>query len=181
MRKNLGKKLQFMPLPVAIIGTYDKNGKANAMNAAWCGIIDYGQIYVSLSEHKTTENLRETNAFTLAFATKKTEIISDYFGVVSGNKEDKISKAGVHITKSNVVNAPIIEEYPLVLECEVASFDDGTLIGNVLNVSIDEEYLDTNGNIDIDKMELISFDMISNTYREIGKVIGNAFKDGFNI
>lgn len=181
MRKDLGKKLQFMPLPVAIIGTYDKNGKANAMNAAWCGIMDYGQVYVSLSEHKTTENLRVSKAFTLAFATKKTEKISDYFGVVSGNKEDKIEKAGVHITKSNFVNAPIIEEYPLVLECEVASFEDGTLIGTVLNVSIDDEYLDNNGNIDVDKMELISFDMTSNTYREIGKVIGNAFKDGFSI
>lgn len=83
MRKDLGNKVQFMPLPVAIIGTYDKEKNANAMNAAWCGIMDYGKIYVSLAEHKTTQNLRETGAFTLSFATKSTELISDYFGVVS--------------------------------------------------------------------------------------------------
>ena len=181
MRKDLGKKLQFMPLPEAIIGTYDKEGKANAMNAAWCGIMDYGQIYVSLSKHKTTETLKHTKSFTLSFATKSTELISDYFGVVSGNIEDKIEKSGVHTIKSNFVNAPIIEEYPLTLECEVASFEDGILIGNVINVSIDEEYLTDDGKIDIDKMELITFDMTSNTYRVLGRIVGNAFKDGFNL
>lgn len=181
MRKDLGKELQFMPLPVAIIGTYDKDKKANAMNAAWCGIMDYGQVYVSLSEHKTTENLRVSKAFTLAFATKKTEKISDYFGVVSGNKEDKIKKAGVHIIDSKYVNAPIIDEYPLTLECSIVSFDDGLLIGKVENVSIDDEYITTEGKIDIDKMELISFDMTSNTYRVIGEVVGKAFSDGLNL
>ena len=141
MRKDLGKELQFMPLPVAIIGTYDKDKKANAMNAAWCGIMDYGQVYVSLSEHKTTENLRVSKAFTLAFATKKTEKISDYFGVVSGNKEDKIEKAGVHIIDSKYVNAPIVDEYPLTLECTIDSFEEGNLVGNIVNVSVDETYI----------------------------------------
>lgn len=181
MRKDLGKEMQFMPLPVAIIGTYDKAGKANAMNAAWCGIMDYGKVYVSLSEHKTTKNLRETKAFTLSFATKKTEVISDYFGVVSGNKEDKIAKTGVHIIDSKKVNAPIIEEYPLTLECAMDSFEDGILIGKVVNVSIDEDYLKEDGTIDIDKMELITFDMTSNTYRVLGDVVGKAFKDGLEL
>lgn len=181
MRKDLGKELQFMPLPVAIIGTYDKKGNANAMNAAWCGIIDYGKIYVSLSEHKTTENLRETKAFTISFATKSTEKISDYFGVVSGKKEDKIEKSGVHISEAKYVNAPIIEEYPMTLECSMESFEDGTLIGKVENVSIDEKYLTSDGKIDIDKMELIIFDMTSNTYRAIGEVVGKAFKDGLGL
>lgn len=181
MRKDLGKKMQFMPLPVAIIGTYDENGNANAMNAAWCGIIDYGKVYVSLSEHKTTDNLRKTKAFTISFANKSTEKISDYFGIVSGSKEDKISKAGVHIIDSKYVNAPIIEEYPLTLECSMESFEDGILIGKVENVSIDEIYLSKDGKIDIDKMQLITFDMTSNTYRLIGENIGNAFKDGYDI
>lgn len=181
MRKDLGNKMKFVPLPVAIIGTYDKRGKANAMNAAWCGIMDYGKVYVSLSEHKTTQNLRETKAFTLSFATKKTEVISDYFGVVSGNKEDKIVKSGVHIVDSKYVNAPIIEEYPLTLECSMDSFEDGILIGKVENVSIDEDYLKEDGKIDIDKMELIIYDMTSNTYRLLGNVIGQAFKDGLNL
>ena len=116
------------------------------------------KIYISLSKHKTTDNLELKKAFTVGFATKKTEEISDYFGVVSGNKEDKIAKSGVHVVKFNFVDAPIIEEYPLTLECTVDSFEDGELIGSVVNSSVDEEYLDENGNIDVDKMEIITFD-----------------------
>lgn len=175
MRKNLKSKMQFLPLPVLILGTYDKDGKPNAMNAAWGGIMDYNQVYVSLSKHKTTENIEATKAFTISFATKKTAKISDYFGNVSGNSEDKIKKSGVHITKSEFVNAPIIEEYPLTLECTVDSFEDGILIGTVKNVSIDENYLTADGKIDVDKMEIISFDMTSNCYRVLGEKVENAF------
>lgn len=181
MRKDLGNKMNFLPLPVLMIGTYDENGNANVMNAAWGGIYDYGKIYISLSKHKTTENLKIKNAFTVSFATKDTEVISDYFGVVSGNDEDKIAKSGVHVVKSNFVDAPIIEEYPLTLECTVESFENGDLIGKIVNCSIDERYLDENGNIDVDKMEIITFDMTSNTYRVLGGVVGNAFKDGRNL
>lgn len=181
MRKDLGDKMQFMPLPVLMLATYDQDGKANVMNAAWGGVYDYNQVYVSLSKHKTTDNLELKKAFTLSFATKKTEKISDYFGVVSGNKEDKIEKSGVHVTPSKYVDAPIIEEYPLTLECTVESFEDGILIGNVVNVSIDEDYLDENGKIDVDKMEIIAFDMVNNTYRVLGENVGKAFKDGFDL
>ncbi len=181
MRKNLGSKINFLPLPVLMIGTYDKDGKANVMNAAWGGIHDYGKISIILSKHKTTENLELKKAFTVGFATKKTEAISDYFGVVSGNKEDKVAKAGVHVTKSSFVDAPIIEEYPLTLECKVDSYIDGELIGTVVNCSVDEEYLDENGNIDVDKMEIITFDMTSNTYRVLGEVVGKAFEDGLKL
>ena len=181
MRKDLGNKVNFLPLPVLMIGTYDENGKANVMNAAWGGMYDYGKIFISLSPHKTTDNLKIKKAFTVSFATKATEKISDYFGVVSGNEEDKIAKAGVHVTKSNFVDAPIIEEYPLTLECIVESLDDGDLIGKVVNCSIDEKYLDANGNIDVDKMEIIAFDMTSNTYRVLREVVGNAFKDGLTL
>lgn len=181
MRKDLGNKMNFLPLPVLMIGTYDENGKANVMNAAWGGIYDYGKIYISLSKHKTTENLKIKNAFTVSFATKDTEVISDYFGVVSGNDEDKIAKSGVHVVKSNFVDAPIIEEYPLTLECTVESFENGDLIGKIVNCSIDDRYLDEKGNIDVDKMEIITFDMTSNTYRVLGGVVGNAFKDGRNL
>lgn len=181
MRKDLGNKVNFLPLPVLMIGTYDENGKANVMNAAWGGMYDYGKIFISLSPHKTTDNLKIKKAFAVSFATKATEKISDYFGVVSGNEEDKIAKAGVHVTKSNFVDAPIIEEYPLTLECTVESLDDGDLIGKVVNCSVDENYLDANGNIDVDKMEIIAFDMTSNTYRVLGEVVGNAFKDGLTL
>ena len=176
MRKDLGKKTSFLPLPVLIIGTYDKDGNANAMNAAWGGLTDYNQIYIALAKHKTTDNLVLKKAFTVSFATKETVTISDYFGIASGNNEDKIKKAGVHVTKSKFIDAPIIEEYPLTLECTVESYEDEILIGNVVNVSIDE-----NGKIDVDKMEIITFDMVSNTYRVLGDVVGNAFKDGMKL
>lgn len=181
MRKDLGKKMNFLPLLVLMIGTYDKKGKANVMNAAWGGIYDFGKIYISLSKYKTTDNLELKRFFTVGFATKKTEEISDYFGVGSGTKADKIAKSGVHVVKSNLVDAPIIEEYPLTLECTVDSFEDGELIGSVVNCSIDEEYLDENGNINVDKMEIITFDMVSNTYRVLGYVVGHAFKDGMKL
>lgn len=178
MRRDLGNKMNFLPLPVLMIGTYDKDGRANVMNAAWGGIYDYGKIYIALSKHKTTDNLELKKAFTVSFATKDTTVISDYFGIVSGNNEDKIEKAGVHVVKSKYVDAPIIEEYPLTLECVVESFKDGELIGKVVNCSVDEKYLDENGNIDVDKMEIIAFDMTSNTYRVLREVVGNAFSDG---
>ena len=175
MRKNLGKEMQFLPLPVLIIGTYDKDGTPNAMNAAWGGIYDYDQVYISLAPHKTTENLEVSKAFTVSFATKKTAEIADYFGCVSGFDEDKIKKTGVHVSKSEYVNAPIIDAFPLCLECEVLSFENGNLIGNVKNVSIDEDYLNPDGSINVDKMEIISFDMINKSYRVLGEEVCKAF------
>ena len=181
MRTKLKITEGIFPMPVLMVATYNEDGSVNVMNAAWGGVYDYNQVYVSLSKHKTTDNLELKKAFTLSFATKKTEKISDYFGVVSGNKEDKIAKSGVHVTPSKHVDAPIIEEYPLTLECTVESFEDGNLIGNVVNVSIDEDYLDENGKIDVDKMEIIAFDMVNNTYRVLGENVGKAFKDGFDL
>lgn len=151
------------------------------MNAAWGGIIDYGKIIISLSKHKTTENLKLKKAFTVSFATKKTEKISDYFGLVSGKDEDKIAKAGVYVTKSNFVDAPVIEEYPLTLECTVDSFENGELRGSIVNCTVDEEYLDENGKINVEKMEIITYDMVSNTYRVLGDVVGTTFKDGLSL
>lgn len=181
MRKILGKKIHFMPLPVLMLGTYDENGNPNLMNAAWGGIYDYNQVYVSLSKHKTTDNLEKTKAFTLSFASKDNVAESDYFGIVSGNKEDKIAKAGFHAKSSEFVNAPVFEEYPLTLECKVVSFKDGVLIGEVVNTSVDEKYLTEDGKIDVDKIGFISFDMIDNKYRVLGEIVGNAFSDGLKI
>ena len=115
-----------------MLATYDQDGKANAMNTAWGGVYDYNQVYVSLSKHKTTDNLELKKAFTFIICDKKNwKKILIIFGVVSGNKEDKIEKSGVHVTPSKYVDAPIIEEYPLTLECTVESFEAGNLIGNV--------------------------------------------------
>lgn len=180
MRKDLGKKLIFTPLPVLIIGTYDKDGNPNAMNAAWGIQSDYEEVTITLSEHKTTKNLRETGAFTVSFATKDTITISDYFGIASGNKENKIEKSKVKIEKSKYVNAPIILDYPLTLECKVKSFEGEKLIGDVINISVDEKYL-KDGKIDYDKLGIVTFDSVDNTYRIIGESVAKAFSEGLKI
>lgn len=180
MRKNLGNKWTFLPLPVVVIGSYDKTGKANAMTAAWATVYEYGQVFVSVSKHKTTDNILANKAFTIHFATKETAVISDYFGMVSGNKTNKVAKAKVHVVKAKCVNAPIICEYPVALECKLVSLKNGNLIGKIVNVNVDNKYL--NGNkILTDKMNLIVYDMPTNSYKVIGKKIATAFSCGRKI
>lgn len=170
------------PEGVFIIGTYDENGVPDAMNAAWGQQSDDGEITFFLGKHKTTENIKKTGAFTVAMATKDTVVISDYFGVESGRNVNKIEKAGVHVHKSAHVNAPVIEEYPLTLECEVKSYDEetGVLTGKIVSSQADEKIL-TDGKVDLDKLEPIMFDMSTNSYRVIGPVVGKAFHDGLQL
>lgn len=176
------KKAAIAPEGVYIIGTYDENGQPNAMNAAWGSQSDYGEITFFLGKHKTTENLKKTGAFTVAFATASTVEISDYFGVETGNHVNKIEKAGVHVHRSSHVNAPIIEEYPLTLECLVTSYDDetGILVGKIVSEQADEAIL-TDGKVDYDKLQPIIFDIASMSYRVIGPVVGKAFHDGLKL
>ena len=182
MRKNFGTKTIITPLPVLMIATYDEEGRADVMNAAWGGQCGGNHIAFNLGNHKTTENLKLKKEFTVSFATKKTMVISDYFGLESGHDADKISKAGVHVTKSANVDAPMIEEYPLTLECRVVDIQEllgeTRVVGEVVNMSADESILDESGNIDIDKMEPIAFDSATASYRVLGGKVGNAFKDG---
>ena len=179
MKEFNSDKSVIIPEGVFIIGTYDENGVPNAMNAAWGQQSDYGEITLFLAKHKTTENIKKTKAFTVAMATKDTVVISDYFGVETGNHVNKIEKAGVHVHKSAHVNAPIIEEYPVTLECELKSWDDetGILVGKIVSSQIDEKVL-TDGRVDLDKMQPIMFDVSTSTYRVIGPVVGKAFHDG---
>lgn len=178
MRKDLGKKTIVMPMPVFIVSTFNEDNSVNAMNAAWGGVYDYNKIMISLSKHKTTNNLEKRKAFCVSLANEKLVKESDYFGLVSGNKVQKIAKTGLKVEKSKYVDAPIIIDYPLTFECEVESFIDGTLIGNIINVSVDSSYVDENGKIDIDAMKLITYDPINNEYRLIGKSIAKAFEIG---
>ncbi|MGM9919181.1 MAG: flavin reductase family protein [Lactimicrobium massiliense] len=179
MKEFNANKSVIIPEGVFIIGTYDENGVPNAMNAAWGQQSDYGEITLFLAKHKTTENIKKTKAFTVAMATKDTVVISDYFGVETGNHVNKIEKAGVHVHKSAHVNAPIIEEYPVTLECELKSLDDetGILVGKIVSSQVDEKVL-TDGRVDLDKMQPIMFDISTSTYRVIGPVVGKAFHDG---
>ena len=170
----------FYPLAVAIIGTYDKDGNPNAMNAAWASIYDYNTIIVNLAQHKTTDNMKLTNEFTLAFATKSTLVASDYVGIVSYEKEpNKVKKAGLTPVKSNNVNAPIFKEYPLTLECKIKSMDeDFHVIAEIVSIQADESIL-TDGKIDPKKLEALSYDPINHKYLLLsGEVAGDAFKAG---
>ena len=161
MRKDLGAKPYLFPQPVMIIGTYDENGKANAMNAAWGGIVGRNEIIIDLSNHKTTENLLETRAFTVSVADLEHLVPCDYVGIVSGNKEpDKMEKAGFTTTKSKFVNAPVINELPLTLECVLTQVIDGSkYLGEIKNVSIDEKILGEDGDIDLNKFVPITMDI----------------------
>ena len=180
-RVNFGAKPLMYSQPVLIIGTYDENGVPNAMNAAWGITTDFKEITISLSDHKTTDNLKAKKAFTVSMATEDQVVPCDYVGVESGRKvPDKFAKAGFHATKSEFVEAPLIDELPLAMECRVKSFEDGILVGEIVNVSADESVL-TDGKIDPKKLKPITFDPINNTYIGLGEKVGDAFRDGNKI
>lgn len=183
MKKDFGAKPFLYPQPVMIIGTYDENGNSNAMNAAWGGIVGSNEIIVDLGSHKTTDNLMKTKAFTVSIADTAHVVACDYVGVVSANNEpDKMKKAGFTTTKSTFVNAPVINELPLVLECELKQvIDSSKFIGEIKNVSADESILGADGEIDLDKFHPITFDPVHHGYYELGNRVGNAFKDGIKL
>ena len=181
MRKNFGVKTWLYPMPVLIIGTYDEKGIPDAMNAAWGGIYDTNQVMVCLADdHKTTENIKKTGAFTVSFATVDAVIPCDYVGIVSANDvADKFEKAGFHATKSEYVNAPIIEELPMTVECKLIKFnEDGICIGEIVNISADDSILDENGKIDAKKLNPIIYDSVTHAYWNLGEKVGMAFSDG---
>ena len=179
MRKSFGKKNFLYPMPVLIIGTYDKDGNPNAMNAAWGGITDFDKISIALSSHQTTDNILLNRAFTVSFGVKQYVAACDYVGMVSYKfDKDKFKKAGFTATKSEFVNAPIINELPMTLECEFVSFDNEVMVGRILNCSCDEKYLGEDGKPDIKKIKPITFDPIHNKYIELGKVVADAFSVG---
>ena len=182
MRKNFGAKALCYPMPVFIIGTYNADGTPNAMNAAWGGISEEQEISICVDNtHKTAENLLARKAFTVSMATAKFVTACDYVGIVSGNKEPtKFAKSGFHATKSEFVDAPLIDELPMALECEVISYDEETcrLVGRIVNVSVDESVLGDNGKVDVTKLQPITYDPMNHDYLALGEKVGNAFQDG---
>ena len=185
MRKNLKPKASIYPLPVLIIGTYDEDGTPNAMNAAWGMPCDTAQVALSLSaSRKTVKNLLKTQAFTVAIADVNNVVAAAYVGLVSANKEpDKLAKTGWRITKSEFVNAPVIEDFPLVLECKLVSYDTDTeiCIGEVVNVSADEKILSESGKIDVEKLQPLCYASEVRGYYTLGKKVGEAFSDGLKL
>ena len=182
MRKNFGAKPMCYPMPVFIIGTYNADGTPNAMNAAWGGISEEQEISICVSEdHKTTENILARKAFTVSMATEQYVAACDYVGIVSGSKvPDKFQRAGFHATKSDFVDAPLIDELPMALECELISYDPEScrLVGRIVNVSADESVLGDNGKVDVTKLRPITYDSMNHDYLVLGAKVGNAFHDG---
>lgn len=181
MRKNFGAKPILYPQPVFIIGTYNQDGTANAMNAAWGGISEADENSLCISaNHKTTENVLARKAFTVSMATVDTMVACDYVGLVSGsNVPNKLEKAGFHTQNSAFVDGPIISELPMAVECELISYDAETcrLMGKVINLCADETIL-TDGKIDPAKLKPITYDGMNRAYLVLGEKVGNAFSDG---
>lgn len=181
MRKNFGAKAILYPEPVFIIGTYDENGIPDAMNAAWGGISEEDEISICLSaEHKTVKNILARKAFTVSMATADTVVPCDYVGIVSANREpNKFEKAGFHAVKSEFVDAPLIAELPMAVECELIGYDPETcrMVGRIVNVCAKEAVL-TDGKIDPMKLRPITYDGMNHAYHVLGEKVGNAFHDG---
>ena len=182
MRKNFGAKPFTYPQPVFIIATYGEDGTPDAMNAAWGGISEINEISLCLSAgHKTVKNILDRKAFTVSMAEAGQVVACDYVGIVSGNNvADKFARAGFHATKSEFVDAPLIDELSVAVECKLKDYNADTCIlrGEIVNVSVDERVLDEAGKVNAAKVMPITFDPFNNDYLKVGEKVGNAFSDG---
>ena len=182
MRRSFGAKPLSYPQPVFIIATYSEDSTPDAMNAAWGGISEENEISLCLSAgHKTVKNILNRKAFTVSMADEAHVVACDYVGLVSGNRvPDKFQKAGFHATKSENVDAPMIDELPICIECRLKDYNPDTCIlrGEIVNVAVDECVLNEKGEVDVAKAAPIIFDPFNNTYLKIVGKVGNAFSDG---
>lgn len=181
MRKNFGAKAYCYPQPVFILAAYGEDGTPNAMNAAWGGISEENELSLCISAgHKTTKDILSRGAFTVSMADADHVAACDYVGLASGNRvKDKFARAGFHAEPSEFVDAPLIKELPVALECRLKSYDPETcrMVGEIVNVSVDESVL-TDGKVDVKKAKPITFDPFNNTYVVLGDTVGKAFHDG---
>ncbi len=186
MKKNIKTTEAIFPMPVLMIATYNDDGSVNVMNAAWGTMLERNQVLLNLSDtHKTVQNIKKRKAFTVSIANAKHVKEADYFGVVSGNKEiDKFAKSGLSAVKSTMVDAPIINEFPICMECKFLDFQNDKysygVIGEVVNVSADEDIM-SDDHVDITKLEAIAFDPYTHGYYKVTQRVGDAFKDGFDL
>ena len=181
MRKNFGAHASIYPQPVFILAAYGEDGTPCAMNAAWGGISDDQELSFCVSpSHRTVKDLLARGAFTVSMGDAKHVAACDYVGIASGNNtRDKLAKAGFTVSKSESVDAPVINELAVCMECTVKSYDPetGLLVGEIVNVSVDESAM-TDGKVDVAKVAPITFDPFNNAYHVLGEKVGNAFFDG---
>ena len=184
MKKDLGVKPYTFPMPVLMIATYGENDKVDVMNMAWGGVCASNMVALNIDEdHKTTQNIKERMAFTLSVADIDHLEESDFFGIASGNKmEDKFERTGMHAVRSDKVDAPVIEEYPLTLECKVVALENTVygfrVLGEIVNVLADEKVLDEKGKVDPTRLNAFIFDQCQSGYYKVGEKVGQAWKSG---
>ncbi|MCD8366794.1 MAG: flavin reductase family protein [Clostridiales bacterium] len=183
MRKHIKTTEAIFPMPVLMVATYNEDGTVDVMNAAWGTMLERDHVILNLTEtHKTVKNIKARKAFTVSIADAAHMVEADYFGVVSGNNTpDKFAKSGLTALKSDLVDAPIIAEFPLCMECEFIQYQDGAygcgVIGRVVNTTADESVLDGD-RLDIEKVSALAFDPYTHGYYKVTQRVGNAFQDG---
>lgn len=186
MRKKLNITEGIFPMPMLMVATYNEDGSVNVMNAAWGTMVERDKVALNLSEtHRTVINVKAKKAFTVSIADADHVTEADFFGVVSGNKDaDKFKKSGLTATRSEHVNAPIINEFPLCLECEFVEYQSGEnglgVIGKVVNVTADERVM-RGDKVDISLVNAIAFDPYTLGYYKVAERVGDAFKDGLKL
>ena len=186
MRKKLEITEGIFPMPVLMVATYNEDGSVNVMNAAWGTMQERGNVALNLTEsHKTVKNIKARGAFTVSIADASHVAEADYFGVESGNNvADKFARSGLTSSKAETVDAPVINEFPVCLECEFIEYQDGKygcgVIGKVVNVTADEGVI-KDGNIDMSLVNAIAFDPYTHGYYKVTERVGEAFKDGFKL
>lgn len=184
MKKNLGIVQAVYPMPVLMVAAYDENGKVNVMNAAWGMICSEDRIALFIDEeHKTTQNLLKTKAFTVSIADREHMEVADFFGIASGNKiSDKFERTGFHAVKSAFVSAPVIDEFPIVMECELAEVVKTDsfycIVGRIVNTAAEERVLSENGKVDPSKLQALIFDQFRHDYYVSGEKVGKAWNAG---
>ena len=184
MLKDLGVKPYLFPMPVLMITTYGDDDKVDVMNMAWGGICAQNMVALNIDEdHKTSENIKKRGAFTLSIADVDHIEEADFFGITTGNKmEDKFERTGLHAVKSTRVDAPIVQEFPVTLECKVVECQNTAygfrVLGEIVNVLADEKVLNEKGNVDPEKLNAFVFDQFQSGYYAIGEKVGQAWKSG---
>ena len=182
MRMKLNLTEGIFPMPVLMVATYNEDGSVNVMNAAWGTMQERGNVALKLSEtHKTVKNIKKRGAFTVSIADAAHVVEADYFGVESGNKvAQKLENSGLTASKSEIIDAPIINEFPLCLECEFIEYQDGKygcgVIGKVVNVTADETVM-VDGKVDMSLVNAIAFDPYTHGYYKVTERVGEAFKE----
>ncbi len=182
--KKMGVKPWILPMPVLLIATYDDKGVVNVMNAAWGGIYGDEKVVLDLAPNrKTLKNMRLNNAFTVSLADRAHMAEADFFGIVSGNAdENKFSRTALTAEKSEAVNAPVIVDFPVTLECEVEEIieetEDVHVVGRIKNTLVAESALDADGKVDPSKLDVLIYDTFKLGYHVLGERVGNAFSEG---